>query len=328
MFLPSSHQREWQVALTAVREAGTLCQALQGEPLARREKPDGSPVTAADFAAQALICSTLAGTFPDDPIVAEEDSAILRARSGAALLEEVTSYLQRFRPGVTPSDVCQWIDHGAHRSGLRFWALDPLDGSKGFLRGHQYAIALALIEGGQVKLAVLACPNLRQLERWPHQGVLLAAAEGQGAWALGVDELATASRLSVSTIAEPGLASACESFESAHTNHGAGSAVASVLGLTTPPLRLDSQVKYALVAGGSVEAYFRIPPNADAIENIWDHAAGSLLVVEAGGSVTDLDGRPLEFSNNSRRPPRGVAVTNGILHGPILEAFRSLGLTP
>ena len=327
MFVPSSHQQEWQVALAAVREAAALCHVLQGEPLSRGEKPDGSPVTAADFATQALICSTLADTFPDDPIIAEEDSAILNATNGAVLLEEVTSYLRRFRPGVTPSDVCRWIDHGAHRSGQRFWALDPLDGSKGFLRGHQYAIALALIEGGHVKIGVLACPNLRQLELWPHGSSLLAAAEGQGAWALGLDEQITASRLSVSTIAEPGLAAACESFESAHTNQEAGSAVASVLGLTTPLLRLDSQVKYALVAGGSVEAYFRVPERKCDREHLGS-CRGQPPRRRGRRPCDGFRWRPLEFSNSFRKPPRGIVATNGVLHGPLLEAFRTLGLTP
>ena len=57
--------------------------------------------------------------------------------------------------------VCRWIDHGGgSQYSERFWTLDPIDGTKGFLRGEQYAVALALIVDGRVAVAALACPNL------------------------------------------------------------------------------------------------------------------------------------------------------------------------
>ena len=74
------------------------------------------------------------------------------------------------------------IDRG-NATGLdcqRFWTLDPVDGTKGFLRGQQYAVCLALIVGGQVQLGVIGCPNLAAEDRTP--GSLMFAVKGSGAF--------------------------------------------------------------------------------------------------------------------------------------------------
>ena len=63
---------------------------------------------------------------------------------------------------IDADEVCRWIDHGGgSQYSERFWTLDPIDGTKGFLRGEQYAVALALIVEGRIAVAALACPNLR-----------------------------------------------------------------------------------------------------------------------------------------------------------------------
>src|SRR5205823_1491033 len=115
---------------------------------------DKSPVTVADFGSQALIGRTLARAFPADPVIAEEDSIALRQPENAAILDQVLRHVRAEGEGgsaVDATEVCRWIDHGGtseYRE--RFWTLDPIDGTKGFLRGEQYAIALALIVEGQV----------------------------------------------------------------------------------------------------------------------------------------------------------------------------------
>jgi 3'(2'), 5'-bisphosphate nucleotidase len=75
------------------------------------------------------------------------------------------------------------IDCGAHQGGAkgRFWTLDPIDGTKGFLRGEQFAVCLALIVDGQVQLGVLGCPNLG-VEKNGSKGALYVAVKGQGAF--------------------------------------------------------------------------------------------------------------------------------------------------
>ena len=98
--------------------------------------------------------------------------------------------------------------------------------------------------------------------------------------------------------------------------------ISSVLGITNPPLRLDSQVKYAAIARGDASIYFRLPRQKDYLEKIWDHAAGAIIVEEAGGKVTDFYGQPIDFSAGKRlRNNRGIIATNGHLHRKVLEAI-------
>lgn len=293
------------------------------------EKKDHSPVTVADFGSQTLICRRLAEAFPDDPIMAEEDSAVLRDPAQASLLERVVTAVQHLVPGATAEAVCTWIDRGRLQAYQpRFWTLDPVDGTKGFLRGDQYAIALALIVEGQVQVAALACPNLPLLpgSKQP-QGVIFTAVRGEGAWAWPLDEKSTPVRIQVSETSDPAQARFCESFESAHSAHDAAADVAQRLGITQPPQRLDSQAKYALVARGEADLYLRLPTRSDYVEKIWDHAAGVLIVTEAGGRVTDLCQRPLRFDlGPTLAANRGVVVSNGRLHAAVLEAITAVGI--
>ena len=88
----------------------------------------------------------------------------------------------------------------------------------------------------------------------------------------------------------------CESVESGHTAHDTAATIADLLHITQPPVRLDSQAKYAVVARGDADIYMRLPTRPNYQEKIWDHAGGTLLVEEAGGRVTDINGKPLDWS--------------------------------
>jgi 3'(2'), 5'-bisphosphate nucleotidase len=328
------YERERKVAVQAVQEASRLCRAVAAEiapeVLAKKDK---SPVTVADFGSQALIARALAEAFPDDPIIAEEDSAELRLTENTTILDQVLRQVRAIRTesgtvgagmSLEAREVCRWIDRGG-TSGYRdrFWTLDPIDGTKGFLRGEQYAVALALIVEGQVVVAALACPGL---------DAVFHAVHGEGAFVAPLDAGAEGGagpngRIHVSDCDDPTCVRFCESVESGHSAHGDAASVAARLGITTTPLRMDSQAKYAVVARGDADLYLRLPTRADYREKIWDHAAGALIIAEAGGSVTDIHGRPLEFDNGRELVAnRGVIVTNGRLHDRVLGAIRELGI--
>jgi 3'(2'), 5'-bisphosphate nucleotidase len=86
---------------------------------------------------------------------------------------------------------------------------------------------------------------------------------------------------------------------------------------------MDSQCKYGLVARGDASLYLRIPAQNFYVEAIWDHAAGSIIVEEAGGRVTDLQGKVLDFSTGRKLAKnRGIIATNGQFHDQVLEAVR------
>jgi 3'(2'), 5'-bisphosphate nucleotidase len=310
--------RELRFAVDAVRRASSVTRRVQAASAAgTKEKSDKSPVTVADFAAQAVVARELMKAFPADALVGEEDASALRA--DAATLESVTAFAGEAAPGATPEQVCDWIDRGNGEPGDRFWTLDPIDGTKGFLRREQYAIALALIENGRVQVAALACPALGPGGALaPESGIVAAALRGQGAFWLPLDdETAARTPLRVSAVREVRDARFVRSVESGHTNLDQLGELAASLGVRAAPVGLDSQAKYAVLAGGHAEVLLRLlsANKPDYRECIWDQAAGSLVVEEAGGRVTDLEGKPVGLGSHS------ILATNGILHASILDAL-------
>jgi 3'(2'), 5'-bisphosphate nucleotidase len=97
------------------------------------------------------------------------------------------------------------------------------------------------------------------------------------------------------------------------------------LNIAKPSLRMDSQAKYGIVARGEATLYLRVPSPSEPgyKENIWDHAAGSIIAEEAGGKVTDTFGNLLDFSSGIKMTKNhGILVTNGILHDIVLKALK------
>ena len=180
---------------------------------------------------------------------------------------------------------------------LGFWTLDPIDGTKGFLRGGQYAVCLALLVDARVELGVIGCPNLpfdpapspspslqnttdAKSSEAHDRGALFVAVRGQGAYQLplhpptstpstsGAGTGTTSAqperrqrlKLSMPRLAPHDL-SFLESYERAHAALDTNALVASRLGVRAQPVRMDSQAKYAALvrgdAGGGV--YLRLP---------------------------------------------------------------------
>lgn len=318
---------EVTTALQAIRMASRLCQRV-GRELKEKssiQKIDRSPVTIADYGSQAIICKWIREAFPEDLLVAEEDSAELRKPNHLRILQQVTDHVSEFFPGVSSDEVCSWIDLSSHSFKSRFWTLDPIDGTKGFLRGDQYAIALALIENGLIQLGLMACPNLYMDKDRPDEkrGCLFLALRGKGAFQMGLEGEGKQA-LFVSRVSRPEEASFTESVELDHADHQTHLKIARKLGMVLPPLKMDSQAKYGVVARGEATFYLRIPSPSepDYKEKIWDHAAGAIITEEAGGKVTDLYGKPLDFScgiNLERN--HGILASNRILHEEVLKAL-------
>ena len=145
------------------------------------------------------------------------------------------------------------------------WTLDPIDGTKGFLRGEQYAVCLALLVDARVELGILGCPNLPSSPTDPDsgdKGALFVAVRGQGAHQLPLSPSAPnvplqlhMPRLSLHDL------SFFESVEKAHAALDVNARVAERLGVRAAPVRMDSQAKYAALTrgdgGGGV--YLRLP---------------------------------------------------------------------
>ena len=312
---------ELAAALAAVRSASELTDRAQGRLAAgdTLTKGDDSPVTVADFAAQAVVCAVLGERLGDVDLVGEEDPADLRDESSSTLCDGVVDLVTRQlgRP-VTVDSVVEWIGRGgADGSSERYWTLDPIDGTKGFLRGDQYAIALALIEHGEVVLGVLGCPNLANPDGT--RGAWFAASGGGcHAW---YGSATTPVEVRVARPDSLSAARVCESVESGHSDHDQSARIVERLGITAEPFRIDSQCKYAAVARGDASIYLRLPTRVDYREKIWDHAAGKYVVEQAGGRVTDVTGAALDFGHGRRLESNsGVIATDASFHDEVVAA--------
>jgi len=158
------------------------------------------------------------------------------------------------------------------------WTLDPIDGTKGFLRGGQYAVCLALLVDARVELGVIGCPNLPSAPSPQNtggdgdggaeqdRGALFVAVRGHGAYQLPLHfsssspQSQSPTRLRMPRLALSEL-SFLESFEKAHAALDTNARVAARLGVRSAPVRMDSQAKYAALVrgdeGGGV--YLRLP---------------------------------------------------------------------
>ncbi|GAV91583.1 Inositol_P domain-containing protein [Cephalotus follicularis] len=364
--------KEFDVAVRAVHMACSLCQRVQVGLVTDctdlvKSKDDDSPVTVADWSVQATISWILSEFFgvQNVSIVAEEDVQTLSKSESAGLLAAVVKTVNdclaeapKFgipnpENDLGNSQILEAISRCNSKGGSsgRHWVLDPVDGTLGFVRGDQYAVALALIEDGKAVLGVLGCPNYPMKKEWlnyHHQcyqtlsksspsplgiwkeGCVMYARKGSGkAWMQplmhGNEKLEwpnSAQLIQVSSIDDPSLATFCEPVEKANTNHSFTTGVAHNMGLRKRPLRVYSMVKYAAIARGDAEIFMKFSTSGYK-EKIWDHAAGVVIVEEAGGVVTDAGGRPLDFSRGVYLEglDRGIIACSGAtLHEKIIGA--------
>ncbi len=317
-----AYDREKEIAIEATIAAAKLCEQVRQNIPPAMEKGDKSPVTVADYGSQALICKALAEVFPDDSVVGEEDATELQSPEMAENLTKVTNYVKEQIPDATPEQVVNWINQGNGKVRPRYWTLDPIDGTKGFLRQDQYAVALALVENGEVKVGVLACPAMPVENNQP--GMLYVAVRGEGAM---MKPIVGGQLTPIHVVKADDTANLrfVESVESSHGDQNRQNAVAKAVGITAESVRVDSLAKYGIVASGQAVLYLRLPSpkSPDYRENIWDHAAGAIVVEEAGGRVTDIHGKPLNFADGAKMVDnRGIVVSNGIIHDRVLSALK------
>ncbi|MEW5908893.1 MAG: 3'(2'),5'-bisphosphate nucleotidase [Thermodesulfobacteriota bacterium] len=315
---------EIDAGVDAVAEASILCRKIQRSlnRFPSLKKEDLSPVTVADFASQALIISRIRKRFPTDVILGEENSILLRTNTEYS--KEILFFLHDHMKKISVNDLWEIVDQGKSdlASTDRFWVIDPVDGTKGFLRGDQFAVALSLIEAGEVRLGILGCPNLSDDTLGPsfRKGCILYAVKGGGT-TIKFSEGQSTSPVFRSRNIQANAARMCESVEAGHSNHELHEKVLKALGIKNRSLRIDSQVKYAVLALEKADIYLRVPRRNDYREKIWDHAAGAVILTESGGKVTDLTGRILDFSKGKTLEANyGIAASAGGIHDQVLTA--------
>ena len=348
-----AYEKELDIALLAVQRATLLTKSVySSHTKGTLSKSDSSPVTIGDFGAQALIISSILSAFPDDEIVGEEDADDLRKDSSlrdlvwdlvqAARLNDTAAEEKIGGPIKSVEDMLTAIDSGRSQGGRkgRVWALDPIDGTKGFLRGGQYAVCLGLLVDGVPTVGVIGCPNLPVDDKAPldssigadadsneGKGVLFAAVRGEGATSrpLGLGALNEGNIIKMKDVEDISQATFCESVEAGHSSHGDNAAIAQKLGITKESVRMDSQAKYGSIARGAGDLYLRLPVSATYQEKIWDHAAGVVIVEEAGGQVSDAWGKPLDFGiGRTLKDNKGVVAAPKAVFPQVIEVVKEV----
>lgn len=314
------------VARRAARAASAVCGGVLAEAPATPEamaKLGREPVTVADYGSQAVILAALSAEFPGHAVVAEEGADHFREHAGEAAGDQIVRLVGRaLGRTVSLDEVLGWIDHRGRPSSLT-WVIDPIDGTKGFLRRDQFAVAIGLLEDGIPVGGVLACPHLDD-KATGRRGVLFWGGRDLGAFAEPL-EGGGERPISVSRRVRPEEVRVLGSVEPSHGDAGLMQRLIDRAGFGGGWVRLDSQVKYGAVASGMAELYLRPRSRPDYRDCIWDHAAGTAVVEAAGGRVSDLDGRPLEFTLGRRlEANRGVVASNGLVHDQVLGAIAAL----
>ncbi|HEX7929810.1 MAG TPA: 3'(2'),5'-bisphosphate nucleotidase CysQ [Sphingomicrobium sp.] len=259
----------------AAREAGEAILEIVRRGYEVEHKQDSSPVTEADRAAELIILAALAKAAPGVPVIAEEEVAA----------------------GRIP----------AH--GDTYFLVDPLDGTKEFVRGgDDYTVNIGLIVGGVPHLGAVFAPATERL----HAGLV-----GEGAW---LEDLSGRVPISTRVPGEQLVAVASKS----HFNQPTADYLCEAAH-ECGYVAIGSSLKFCIVAEGRADIYPRLSPTSE-----WDTAAGHAVLLAAGGRVDGPDGEPLAYGKPTFLN-RGFVATGGWKATPIgsfLEPFSGGGEIP
>lgn len=307
--------------IPAVRQAVELCRRVQQSRFVRNDKGVNDPVTIADYGAQVILLRAIRQHFPDDGILSEEQGEQFMTLLSDDQRSEIAVLLgDVLGEPVAVDQIPAWLDHNRGVETPRMWCVDPVDGTKGFINMRHYTIAVGVLQQGAPVDALMGCPGHPSDDG---RGVLFYTRAG-AAYREPLDG-GEPTRLRVSPRTDMATVQVVGSVEWAHTDFETMARIYERLGIPEANVQqVDSQEKYGHVAGGMADLYFRLPRSASDRMWIWDHAAGTALVVAAGGRVTDLGGQPIDFSQGRKLPNDGVVVTNGHIHHRVVETIRAV----
>ena len=249
-------QKALDAAVEAARAAGAIALKYFRGRFEVTLKPDATPVTQADREAERAIVEILGRAFPEHGVLGEE--------------------------------------FGGHGSTEVRWIIDPIDGTKNFVRGIPvWATLIGLEERGEITVGVIHNPVT---------GELYTARRGGGAFLNG-------ERIHVSAIAELGGATLVHAGLGLFREAGRWESFVRLVDATERQRGFGDYSGYGLVAEGKAELYLEVDLKP------WDLAPCKILVEEAGGRFSDLDGRPTIYSGTA-------LATNGRLHDAALTLFR------
>ncbi len=289
-------------SLSLLRRQGLGCERLRAK-VDRLEKADTSPVTLADLLHQTQLQQMLAAVYPDDGLIAEEPRDLQQR-----VIHHAGDYSHLYYGLPIDESVPEIPETGAVT-----WVLDPIDGTKGFLAGRHYAIAVGFFVDRQPWFGAMAVPHRSAENTLAIDAVIAFAVAGRGAWIsplnddAGLPDFDQLDNSEAPRRARPRVAVSLEH----------GKMRERLQSIETIELfALDSQAKYLAAATGEIDAYLRERRNDGISDALWDHMPGALIAREAGCIVEHFTGRPLGF-----KPQPDLELAGGMIcYRPVAEA--------
>jgi len=301
----SLHEFELKTAVALARNATQITEWFKKKGFKSFNKDDKTPVTLADYASQTYIISELRDLFPDDRIIAEEGNLQFINAKAENLIRKCLNDLNL-------GDIKSIKDSISYRgvSSERQWTIDPIDGTMGYKKGLSYAVGIGFMIKSVPTICTIAVPNYKGKNL-----AIFSAEKGQGAKVSYTKNSSTS--ISVSR------KSNYEDFILCHSLHYDKPWVinfARKIGITKY-VQIDSMAKFCMVADGSADIY--IKPLNNYPTSSWDFLPGDLLVREAGGHVSDLNGEPLKFiEEKCLWTLPGIIGSNGVLKNSLIALVK------
>ncbi len=301
-----SYFKELSLAIDLVKKASDITEWFRTKHSSSFTKKDDSPVTLADFASQIFIISEIKKGFPEDQIVAEEESGSFLNSSAENVLIKCFNSLQ-IKIEENLKSTLNYRGLSSHRQ----WTVDPVDGTQGFQKNLAYAVGIGFMVQSEPTVCAIGVPNYQKTDL-----TIFSAQKNHGAKAAyGEQDFIN---IKVSENKDLKTSRMCYSL---HYNKPWVLDFAKSLGINNF-IPMDSMAKLCMVAEGSAEIYVK-PMNIQR-SFTWDFLPGDLLVKEAGGMITDLIGNPLNYINEKCKVNApGLIASNGAMHKDLLTALKS-----
>ncbi len=264
--------KELEVAARLVREAGAIAMSYHGKDITVDLKAGDEPVTVADHDCSAHIVAGLRSAFPDDVVISEEVA-----------------------------------DDTRRLHSERVWYVDPIDGTKSFIRGESgYCVIIGLTIAHAPVVGVVYQPNFE---------TLLFAAKGAGSWLVRAGRC---SRLFTSEREQPADA---RHLRSKNTMQADWDGITREFGLPREEKISSIGLKLCTIALGASDLHV----NPYTHSSSWDTCAPQVILHEAGGQVSDMHGLALRYDDpNTLKHQRGLVASNGRMHQSVIQQFSDL----
>ncbi|MDX1384425.1 MAG: inositol monophosphatase family protein [Thermoanaerobaculia bacterium] len=287
---PAEDARRVREAVGLVERQVVGAAALQGEVETLR-KADDSPVTVVDLLHQSQVQQLLSARFPGDGLVCEEPRSLQEEVFDVAAELSLREYGVELGEGIPDLP----------ERGERTWVLDPIDGTKGFVSGRYFAIALGYFVGAEACFGAIAVPGRGEGGGMAIDRTVAIARAGSGAWIRRVDDDPPGwSRLQPQVPTGPVRVAVSLA-------HGGPLAERVRSAGEVEVVALDSQAKYLAVATGEIDAYLRAARDDGRPDVVWDHMPAGVVAREAGCRLRHFSGSEVRF-----RPEPTVRFEGGV----------------